>query len=151
MLVVREARSSDRDFVFRLIERFLGTTPEWRSDGEVVAGTQREFERAFTAKKTNEVMLICEDSHAERVGFAWVVTEHDFFTREPHAHVSEIAVLRDGQGAGRHLMDAAESWAHQQGYRYISLNVQGRNEGAHGFYQRLGYAVEKIAYTKLLR
>ncbi|MHB8462608.1 MAG: GNAT family N-acetyltransferase [Vulcanimicrobiaceae bacterium] len=151
MLTVRAARGDDRAFVHSLIERFLGTTPHWRTDDELISATEREFARAFDVKAETEVMLICEDARGERLGFAWVVSDVDFFTGESHAHVSEIAVTQDGTGAGRALMEAAEKWAIDHGDRYISLNVQARNVAAHGFYLHLGYSVEKVGYAKPLQ
>ncbi len=151
MLTVRAAQADDRTFVHSLIERFLGTTPQWRTDDELISATEREFARAFDAKSENEIMLVCEDAGGDRLGFAWVVRDVDFFTGESHAHVSEIAVTQDGAGAGRALMEAAEKWAIERGDRYISLNVQARNVSAHGFYLHLGYSVEKVSYAKPLR
>ncbi len=150
MLTVRAAHEDDRAFVRSLIERFLGTAPHWRNDEELISATEREFARAFDTKSESEIMLICENAGGERLGFAWVVRDKDFFTGDSHAHVSEIAVTQDGAGAGRAFMEAAEKWAIERGDRYISLNVQARNVEAHGFYLHLGYSVEKVGYAKPL-
>lgn len=42
-------------------------------------------------------------------------------------------------GAGRRLMDAAEQWALEEGFRSVSLSSQTDRDDAHAFYARLGY------------
>ncbi len=77
-------------------------------------------------------------------------TEIDFFTGAPHAHISEIAVVRDGLGAGRALISAAEDWASARGSRYVSLHVTAKNARARTLYERLGYELEHSRLTKVL-
>jgi len=45
-----------------------------------------------------------------------------------------------GRGVGRMLMRQAEVWALAQGCRAIRLRSNIVREGAHGFYERLGYS-----------
>jgi GNAT superfamily N-acetyltransferase len=84
------------------------------------------------------------------VGFAYVVTHTDFFTGEPHGHVSEIAVVADGSGAGGVLIEAAEQWSRERGFRYLSLNVNDANEHARRFYERRAFLPEYRHLVKLL-
>src|SRR6185312_10622833 len=114
-------------------------------------GTQRALGAAFDDVSDDEVMFIAHDAAGVRLGFAYVVTHHDFFTGEAHAHLSEIATVADGSGAAPALMDAAEAWARDRGYRYLSLNVNDTNERAHAFYLRRDYQPEYRHLAKLLR
>jgi GNAT superfamily N-acetyltransferase len=84
-------------------------------------------------------VLIAQDDSGEPAGFAYAVTERDFFTGEPYVHVSEIAVARSGDGAGARLMKAVERWAGERGSRFVTLNVIEENQPAQRFYERLGY------------
>ena len=62
--------------------------------------------------------------------------------KPPEAVVQSLVVVagRRGSGLGGMMMAHAESWAEQAGYRSISLASQVSRDGAHAFYERLGYA-----------
>ncbi len=75
---------------------------------------------------------------------------HDFFTRERHAHISEIAVARSGEGIGTALMDAVEAWARERGDRMLSLNVHAENAAAQRLYRRRGFGVGHVHFVKRL-
>lgn len=59
----------------------------------------------------------------------------------PWARVHSLAVLPEeqGRGTGAALMAAAEAWAREQGATSIHLTTNARREGAHRFYERIGY------------
>jgi GNAT superfamily N-acetyltransferase len=147
---VRAAQSSDRNFVVGLATRFGPTRAAWREFDEVVRGTQRQLAKAFDDPGAADVILIAVDSSDEPLGFAFVVTQRDFFTGENHGHISEIATVADGSGAGRALMDASEAWTRERGFRYLSLNVNDTNEAARRFYERRDYVPEYRHLVKLL-
>ena len=48
-----------------------------------------------------------------------------------------------GQGHGRALRAAAESWARERGYERVTLRSNVVREDAHRFYQNLGYTIVK--------
>ena len=148
---VRVARAGDEEFVLALSPRFAETRAPWRTAAEVEAGTRRWLERVLQRPRDDEVLLVAEDGAGSRAGFLYAYTEPDFFTREPHAHISEIAVVEDGGGAGRALMLAAEAWARERGHTYVSLHVNARNERGLRFYERLGYDLEWRRMNKRLR
>ena len=63
---------------------------------------------------------------------------------KPPEAVVQALVVRDGlrgRGLGRAMMARAEEWAAAQGYRHIALSSQTSRDGAHAFYQGLGYAL----------
>ncbi len=63
--------------------------------------------------------------------------EHD----EPTGRLTAVVVSEAarGLGIGRRLIAAAEDWVRERGARVMMLNSHNRREGAHAFYQRLGY------------
>ncbi len=147
---VRPAQASDRRFVVGLATRFGPTRAAWRALDEVVRGTQRQLAKAFDDPCAADVILIALDSSDVPLGFAYVVTHRDFFTGETHGHISEIATVADGSGAGRALMDASETWSRERGFRYLSLNVNDTNDAARQFYERRDYVPEYRHLVKLL-
>jgi len=50
-----------------------------------------------------------------------------------------VADSHRGTGCGRAVMSAAEQWLHARGAHVIRLMVRRTNEGALGFYEKLGY------------
>ena len=138
-------------FVIGLARRFGDTRAQWRRYDEVVSGTERALRKAFHEPNGADAVFIAESGTGERLGFAYVVTHHDFFTGEEHGHVSEIATVADGSGAGSALLAAAERWARGRGFRYLSLNVNDTNESAHAFYLRRDYQPEYRHLAKVLR
>jgi GNAT superfamily N-acetyltransferase len=148
---VRVAVDGDREFVVGLAGRFGQTRAAWRTYDEVTSGTERALGAAFDARVEHEAMFIAEDASGDRLGFAYVVTHHDFFTTEAYGHLSEIATVSDGSGAAAALMDASEAWARSRGFRYLSLNVNDTNDRAHAFYKRRDYEPEYRHLAKQLR
>ncbi len=54
-------------------------------------------------------------------------------------------------GVGQKLMEAAEAWALQQGCCRVHLRSNVIREGAHAFYRRLGYQIDKTQYSFVKR
>jgi len=146
---IRRAEAADAGAISALATRFADVRPWWRSHAEVVAGTERTLRAAVLDARDDRAVFVALDGETF-AGFVFVDTEIDFFTGEPHAHISEIAVVRDGLGAGRALMAAAEGWAAERGSRYVSLHVTAKNARAQALYERLGYELEHRRLTKLL-
>jgi ribosomal protein S18 acetylase RimI-like enzyme len=151
MIRLREATGGDEDFIVSLVPRFVehgaadGHTPQ-----TVIEGTARVLRAALRARREDELLLIAEDELGERAGFAYAVTQRDFFTNERYAHVSEIAVAGSGRGVGAALMDGVEAWSRARGYRIVSLNVVDGNAPAQRFYESHGYRIGHRHYVKRL-
>jgi ribosomal protein S18 acetylase RimI-like enzyme len=79
------------------------------------------------------------------------VLHDDFFTGESHGHLSEVAVARDGTGAGAALVRAVEDHFTTLGVRFVTLNVNLANERARSLYASLGYAPQLVQFVKVLR
>jgi len=98
-------------------------------------------------------VFVVEDAAGRPLGFVHVRTFSDYFTAEPHGHVSDIVVGEDaeGRGAGRALMAAAEGWSRKKGHRLLTLNVFDQNHRARALYDRLGYRPDTTKMVKVLR
>jgi GNAT superfamily N-acetyltransferase len=70
----------------------------------------------------------------------------------PYARVLALVVdpSRRGSGVGAALMGAAEAWAREVGAGSVHLTTAARREGAHRFYERLGYEGTGLRYRKAL-
>jgi ribosomal protein S18 acetylase RimI-like enzyme len=151
VVTVRAARAADEAFVVGLSGRFAETRPAWRGEREITEGTAVQLRRAFADPSEGATILIAEDAAGVAVGFAYAVLHDDFFTGESHGHLSEVAVARDGTGAGAALVRAVEDHFTALGVRFVTLNVNLANERAGRLYASLGYAPQLVQYVKVLR
>ncbi|HEV7179865.1 MAG TPA: GNAT family N-acetyltransferase [Candidatus Baltobacteraceae bacterium] len=149
---MRAARPADLDFILQLAPRFAQFgVPPWRSAAEVANGTAGQLERAFAEQNGDSEFFIAETEEGDAAGFAWMVLVPDFYTKRRLAKLSEIAVVRNGSGAGAALMAAGEAWARKHACELMILNVLDSNAHARAFYVKHGFAPEHTMMTKDLR
>ncbi len=110
------------------------------------------LEAALDNEVATDRLLIAETLAGDPGGFVYLEQHVDYFRQTFHAHVSVLAVAveAEGQGVGRVLLEAAETWTREQGFGLLTLNVFAGNARARGVYERLGYAQETIRYVKPL-
>ncbi len=70
----------------------------------------------------------------------------------PYAYLHDLVVLEEarGFGAGRALMESAESYARDQGASRVRLHVLAENEGALRLYENDGYRPYELLLEKPL-
>jgi GNAT superfamily N-acetyltransferase len=151
-LRLRPARPADLPFLLSLAPRLAESgVPPWRRPAHVVEAERQALARALEAGSPDAPILIAEADDAP-LGFVYLETQVDFFTGRSHAHVAVLAVTdaAQGHGVGQALLSAAEDWARDRGYPFISLNVFTENARARRVYERLGYGAETLRYVKTL-
>jgi len=151
-VTVRSATPDDHDFVVETARRFAAFgPPPWRTAMEVVEGEVRCLDDYFDGRMPGCDLFIAEQGR-ERLGFAFVEPHVDYFTHVEHAHLGMIAVAEAAQGTGAAaaLLEAAERWARERGYATLTLNVFAGNARARAFYEKSGFSVETVRYTKRL-
>ena len=69
------------------------------------------------------------------------------------AEIGGLVVDQDCRrlGIGEKLMEAAETWARQNGCPSLHLRSNIIRTGAHAFYRRLGYEINKTQYSFIKR
>jgi GNAT superfamily N-acetyltransferase len=154
-LRIRHAAPADRAWLLPLVPRLheFGPPP-WREVRHMNAAVAEGLAAALEAPAEGTALLVAEQAaDAAPLGFVHVVTAADYFTREPHGHVSDLVVARagEGRGVGRALLAAAERWALARGYRLLTLNVFVGNDRARALYERCGYVPEWTKMVKELR
>jgi ribosomal protein S18 acetylase RimI-like enzyme len=159
---LRIENEAERAFVIALFERSTSAGfPAWYTL-PVLAARQREvaaevFERLAArpedeSRPIGEVVLIAETAAGEAVGFVWMKTAIDYFTRQPVGHVEDIATApgHEGRGVASALMAAVEEWARGRGLAALTLNVWTENTRARALYERQGFAEEMVRMKKFL-
>lgn len=145
------AGPEDQPFLLKLSER-LGDfpVPPWRTSAEIGAADHAILLAALNRPSRESTIRVAETPEGQPLGYVFVTTREDYFTRQPHAHVEILAVAPEAEGRGiaRVLMQAAEDWSREQGYTRVTLNVFATNTRALGLYEHLGYRPETVHYLK---
>ncbi|WP_119301628.1 GNAT family N-acetyltransferase [Dongia deserti] len=152
-LNIRRSRPDDRDFIFAQATRLASVAElPWHSGEDVLRFQRRFMANTLARPETECATFIAETDSGDRIGFVHVEASTDSVTLEPCGYVSLLAVVETalGQGIARRLMDAAEDWARQQGFRLICLDVFANNQRARAFYARQGYRDDSLRLTKPL-
>jgi GNAT superfamily N-acetyltransferase len=150
---VRPADPGDEPFLLGLMARLAEfPTPAWRSPAEIAAADHAILREALHRPRPDAIIRVAATAEGSPLGYVFATTQIDYFTKEPIAHVEVLALAPEAEGRGlaRLLMENAESWARERGYRRVTLNVFDGNSRARGLYQRLGYLPETIHYLKEL-
>lgn len=146
---IRAATVRDRAFILGLSSRFAEfEMPPWRTREMVAQGTGRRLDEALASMSDRSTIVVVEDEAGVPLGFAWMMIVEDFYSGRDLVKLSEIAVVRDGTGAGAALVDATHAWARERGCPFVFLNVMEHNAHARAFYERHGFAAE---YTMMVR
>lgn len=90
-------------------------------------------------------VVVAEDNSGRIVGWLHVAARAQL-TEETCAEILGLVVDESarGGGIGDSLVRAAEEWAHDAGCVRIRVRSRSERERAHGFYERAGYARNKV-------
>ncbi|MFN7963048.1 MAG: GNAT family N-acetyltransferase [Thermoanaerobaculia bacterium] len=153
-LRLRPARPDDYDFLIELTYRLADfEIPPWRSREEIAAIEHAPIRLALAEPDPDLGLIVAEQvPGGERLGYAMLLTQRDFFTGEKHAHLSILAVRREAEGRGvaRALLEATDDWARERGLPFITLTVFHANVRARALYERLGWQPDTRRYRKEL-
>ena len=140
---IREARLADCAAITRLNREEMGYDfPEERTQEKLRACLANPAHKIFVAESGGEV-----------VGYLHL-EDYDVLYFPHMKNVLGIAVAGAcrRQGVGRALLAAEETWAKADGAAAVRLVSGEGREGAHAFYQSLGYTGNKLQrnFKKLL-
>lgn len=125
-------------------------------------GPWEQFDASQLRRGLQEILdneqacLYIAEVEGELAGFAEIYLRQD----EPnparasydYAHLQSLLVARGfrKQGLGRHLVQAAEVWARQQGAVEVRLETWEFPDGPAQFYERIGYRTIKRTLSRRL-
>jgi ribosomal protein S18 acetylase RimI-like enzyme len=149
---IRTASENDYQFIYELSPRLAEVANlAWHSD-EVIQTMQDGYINAVLNDTSVPFTLLIAEDNETPLGFIHVKAHKDEISEEMCAMVTLLAVSPTGQGKGigKLLMQAAEQWTKQQGYRLLHLEVFANNDNAQGFYNNLGFKPEMMTMVKAL-
>lgn len=132
-IVIRKAAVSDAEIIAEISSKDLGYDCTADFVKKKLAGLDTSREAVFAAASENDV-----------IGYIHI-EKYDTLYFDTLANVLGLAVRSDSRrnGAGKLLIEAAESWAREIGASGIRLNSGGSRTGAHSFYRSVGFDDEK--------
>ena len=100
--------------------------------------------------RQNDGEAIVADNETGLLGVATMQMVWTLIEDGPRAMLSTLVIREDtrGQGIGRALVAAVESWARERGAARIMVNTALYRAGAHAFYERLGFEFTGRRYVK---
>ena len=152
MTTVRLYVDRDHDSVMALADRLTAGAASWRDRTRWLAVVRGWVAESISAADTpmHAMYVAVVDDHV--VGFVAVSTRMHF-TGALDAYVGELVVNSDVErrGVGRMLLEAAETWARDQGFTTVTLDTGAANTAARAFYLAAGFVEEDIRLAKRLR
>lgn len=138
---IRDATIADAGAVASLLMQ-LG----YPSTGDEVAA------RLLRLRDFGSAMIRVAEFGGQPVG---VITCHVFpsiHAPTPIAWLTTLVVSQEfaGRGIGRALTDSAEDWARSCGASRIAVTSANHRDGAHAFYEHIGYERTGVRLAKLL-
>jgi len=149
---IRNAQKTDLPFIHSLSPVLAERAKlDWHK-GETVQNFQDNYIVEMMADTTVQNITLIAEKEGVASGFIHVRERKDDISGEDSGTVPLLAVTEkaQGTGAGRLLMEAAESWSKAQGFRLLHLEVFSSNNQAQGFYQNLGFRPETMNMIKSL-
>lgn len=151
---IRTMTLADKDILLELVKRLseFELVP-WRSSEKIDSANIGYVKDSIEDADSGDTIYVAEDDQAGRiVGFIRLQTEKDYFTKEKHGYVANLAVDSDyeGQGIGRLLLAAGEAWAKENSYNQLGLHVFVENTRARMIYEKYGFQEDIIKYVKVL-
>lgn len=150
-IIRQEEVETDRAFIRGLNERLSGVIEApTHSNDEVVAFQDRFTASAWGNDTGESATFVAVGKDGQRLGYVNVRGSMDEIANEECGYVVLLAVAAEaeGEGVGQSLLQQAEDWTREMGYRRLSLDVFASNHRGQRFYEKAGFRPETIRVIK---
>lgn len=150
-VIIRKMVDNDKDFILQLSTRFNEFEfMEWRDRRKMDESQLKIAKEAIENNDIDSDIFVAEDVEKNLLGYLHMSKNIDFFTGVEQGYISSIAVSKDGEGKGiaKKLMEKAEEWSKEKGYKQLTLNVFASNDRAIKFYSKLNFENEILKMVK---
>lgn len=145
---IQPAREQDTPGVLALAARLAEGVAPWRDRAAAATAGSQWLEGSLAAAGRGEgIVFLAVAGDAVAGVIAARPTKH--FTGELDGYIGELAVDERAtrRGIGRSLVEAAQTWAQDQGLANLTLHTGAFNTGARAFYTALGFREEEVRLT----
>ena len=134
---IRLPQSSDADALVALLPDLGYTASAEQLVRRLAVLREWPDQEAFVAENDGRVVGLC---HVQGVRM---------LISDGYAEIQALVVSAacQGQGIGRRLLEHACAWAAARGYDRVLLRSNVVREGAHAFYEHLGFEKSKASYA----
>ena len=155
-MTIRRARVGDIPRLSDLLSQVLDVHHNGRPDifkPNAVKYLPEELEEII-ADDTRPIFVA--ETDGEVVGYAFcIIIQHidnNILTDIKTLYVDDLCIDENcrGKGVGKALYKYVESYARDEGFYNVTLNVWALNDNARGFYENLGLKVQKIGMEQIL-
>lgn len=154
---IRDFLPTDHHFIINVTSRMSEFELKERRQAQQIDNTNIamliDAMEEVEADPDTAIFVVEDETRMMPVGFIRLQTQLDYFSKEKHGYIANIAVdiEHEGKGIGRMLMAQAEVWAQDKGYSLLTLNVFEENTRAQEIYKKIGYSKDIIMYSKVLK
>ena len=122
------------------------------SNEEVIAFQDRFTASAWGNGTGHSATFVAVGKDGQRLGYVNVRESADEIANEKCGYIALLAIVAEaeGEGVGQSLLQEAERWAREMGFRRLSLDVFASNHRGQRFYQTAGFRPETIRVIKQL-
>ena len=148
-----EQGEADRAFIRGLNARLTGVIDAPTHSNEEVVAFQDRFTASVWGNDAEEsATFVAVAADGQRLGYVNVRGGMDEIANEQCGYVALLAVAAEaeGEGVGQSLLQKAENWTKDMGFRRLSLDVFASNHRGQQFYEEAGFRPETIRVTKQL-
>lgn len=152
-IIIRNMIESDKDFIIDLSARLADIEyMDWRDRQKMKDAQRKMAQEAISNRDQDSDIFVVEDGNKTLLGYLYITKITDFFTGVEQGYISSIAITKEGEGKGigKKLIEKAEEWTKNKGYKQLSLNVFKCNERAVNFYTKLNFETETMRMVKEL-
>jgi ribosomal protein S18 acetylase RimI-like enzyme len=152
--LIRLAESDDDEFILDLVPRFISfPLPNGRTRTDCLKGIEADLVHHLDDQPPNSYIFVVENEDGEKVGFLQLQKTKDFFTHRDNCHIANIAVAQkyEGVGAGKFMLQYADSWAKEHHCQFVTLAVLPGNEKARDLYVSHGFDTDLMRLAKPVR
>lgn len=155
--MIRRAERSDIPQIMKLLHQVNDVHAEGRPDLFVKGHTKYTADEVAQIIETPETpVFACTGANNEMIGYCFcMVQDH---TEEKHLapiktlYIDDLCVDENtrGQHVGESLYEYVKSYARENGFHNITLNVWSENHGAVKFYEKMGLRPFKTGMEEIL-
>ncbi len=151
---IREATRDDHALIWKatLDTVWNDVPPEERRDLDRTALERHFRPHAAQVIDSRENAIFVAESGGNTLGYAIIGSASTMLTPVPFGFVYDLWVSPEARrhGVAKRLLERAEDWCRQQGYRKLKLEVAASNKAARALYASDGFAEERVFMGRTL-